>query len=109
LSLDVAIQAAVRTALVAELPAVLRELQDRQRLVSIRDLPVGHRTILEAEKAGEIVVYRRGKFSAVDEADFISWMKRAPATAKPSQPTDDVGELLELSRERRAKRGGRAA
>jgi hypothetical protein len=108
-SLDAAIQAAVRTALVAELPAVLRELQDRQRLISIRDLPVGHRTILEAEKAGEITVYRRGKYSAVDEAEFVAWVKRSPAPFKPRQPTDDVGELLELNRERRAKRGGKAA
>lgn len=107
MNLDAAIQAAVRMAIQTELPDVLAELGARQRLISIRELPVGYRTILEAEKAGEIAVYRRGKFSAVDEADFVAWMKRAPV--KPSPVVDEVGELLELNRERRAKRGGRAA
>jgi hypothetical protein len=52
-SLDAAIHAAVTAALVAEMPRVLRDLQERQRLISTRDLPVGHRTILEPKKMGK--------------------------------------------------------
>jgi hypothetical protein len=110
-SLDVAIRELVLGAVRDALPALLSEL-GRPRLISIRELPVSYRLVLEAERAGEIRVYRRGKFSAVDEAEFIQWVKLAPASAirKPEPaPVDDIEDLIAANEIRRTKRRGRAA
>jgi hypothetical protein len=108
-TLDEQIQELILRGVRDAVPTLLAEL-GRPRLLSIRELPVSYRLILEAEKAGEIRVYRRGKYSAVDEAEFIQWMKRAPTLdAEPAPPSDEVGALIDLNNSQRKRRGGRAA
>ncbi len=106
MSLDAAIRELVLGAVRDGLPVLLAEL-GRPRLISIRELPVSHRLVLDAERAGEIRIYRRAKFSAVDEAEFIAWVKRAPASAmrKPEPaPVDEIGELIAANESRRSRK-----
>jgi hypothetical protein len=109
MSLDAAIREIVLGAVRDALPELRAEL-GRPRLISIRELPVSHRLVLEAERAGEIRVYRRGKFSAVDEAEFTTWVKRAPACVvrkiEPAPVLDEIDEII-ASNDVRRKRGGR--
>jgi len=104
-SLDAAIRELVLSAVRDALPEVRAEF-GRPRLISIRELPVSHRLVLEAEHAGEIRVYRRGKLSVVDEAEFVAWMKRSATPTKPPQPTadDEIGELIAANVRRRKPR-----
>lgn len=108
MSLDIAIRELVLGAVRAALPELRAEL-GRPRLLSIRELPVSYRLVLEAERAGEIRVYRRGKFSAVDEAEFVAWVKRAvaPRRAANSEIADEIGEIIAATESRRARRARR--
>ena len=110
MSLDAVLRDAVRDALTAELPGLLAQLQGQPRMLPIKATPVSYRLILEAEKRGELTVFRVGKASLVDAAQLFDWIRRVGQERRTAAPTDAVGELLELDRERRAKRGkGRAA
>lgn len=111
MSLDTAIQAVVRAALEAELPAVLNELTRRSRMVPIKSAPIAYRAILKAENEGKLAVYRIGNSSFVDETELFAFV-RAEGVERRAQPvsaTDEIGALLEINQERRSKRGGRAA
>jgi hypothetical protein len=109
-SLEGAIGDALEAALRERLPALLAQLQIEARMLPIKAAPVSYRAILAAEKAGEIAVYRVGKASLVDTAELYAWIRQTGLTTPVEATPDDVGELLELDRERRAKRGkGRAA
>jgi hypothetical protein len=103
MNLDEAIHVSVLSAVRAALPELLAELQ-RPRLIPIRELPVSFRMVLAAEKAGEIQVYRKGKFSAVDEAEFVAWVKRV---AKPSA-ADEIADLVDSNRRRHRQRAAHA-
>jgi hypothetical protein len=108
--LEQALQEAVRAALAAELPPLLAQLQAQPRMLAIKATPVSYRLILDAEKRGELTVFRVGKASLVDAAQLFEWIRRVGQQRRTATPADAVGELLELDRERRAKRGkGRAA
>lgn len=110
MSLDRAIGDAIEAALRERLPAVLGQLATQARMLPIKSAPVSYRAILAAEKAREITVYRVGKASLVDTAELYAWIRQTGLTTPVEATPDDVGELLELDRERRAKRGkGRAA
>lgn len=111
MSLDVAVREAVRSALMAELPGVLAELREQSRLVPIKAAALPYRVILDAEKRGVLPVYRVGHSSFVDERELEAFIRaEGLRRSEPATPAADaVGELLELNRERRAKRGGRAA
>jgi len=85
----------------------------RGGLVPIKQAPVAYRTILDAERAGELVVYRRGKASFVDVTELEAWIRRAPTRpardTEPAPPPEDaVGELIALSNSRRQRRGSAA-
>jgi hypothetical protein len=109
--LDEALREAVRSALVAELPGVLAELRERSRLVPIKAASLPYRVILDAEKRGVLPVYRVGHSSFVDERELEALIRAEGLRREPERAAepDAVGELLELDRERRAKRKGRAA
>jgi len=77
----------------------------RCSLIPIKSAPVAYRAILEAERAGELKVYRKGKSSLVDVAELEAWIRRAPRPADAS-PADEVGELVAFNRGRR-RTGGR--
>jgi hypothetical protein len=110
LSLDAVLREAVRDALATELPAVLAHLHGEPRMLPIKETPVSYRLILEAEKRGELTVFRVGKASLVDASELFEWIRRAGCKqAAPATQPDAVGELLELDRARRAKRKGTSA
>jgi hypothetical protein len=103
-SLDAAIADAIEAGLRERLPALLAELGQRSRLISIDELPVSPRLVRAAAKRGEIKIYTAGKFRAVDEAEFFAWVKRG---ATKSEPKDEADDLIQFAQGRR--RGGRAA
>lgn len=104
--LEAAAEAGARRAL------ELAPAESRSSLIPIKRAPVAYRAILEAERAGELTVYRRGKASLVDLAELESWIRRSPRAAdvRPAQ-SDEAGELIAFNRSRRgparAKRSAR--
>ncbi|APU89275.1 hypothetical protein Rctr16k_14 [Virus Rctr16k] len=71
----------------------------------VKAAPIPYRAILDAERAGELVVYRRGKSSFVRRDELEAWIARAPR--RSSTPRDEVAEVIALNAERRT-RGGRS-
>ena len=102
------LDAAIRHALfggVSELAAALRAELDRPRMVPVKEAPVAYRAILEAERAGELTVYRVGHTSLVDEQELFAWVRRTGAKPPPKEaPADEIGELIALSDRRRVGR-----
>jgi hypothetical protein len=110
LSVEETIRALVVGALRDALPELRAEL-GRPRMLPIKKTPVAYRAILAAEQRGELTVYRIGHSSLVDEADLHEWIRRVgvPRPEQPAAPSDEIGELIELGDERRARRGRRKA
>lgn len=95
-----------------ELAARLREELGRPRMILLDDAPVARRIVLDAERAGELPIYRVGQARLLDESELYAWIRRtgaprrAPAVpAVPAEPADEVGELIALGDERRRRRG----
>ncbi len=104
MSLDATIREALDAAAREVFPALLAELGQRARLISIDELPVSPRLVKAAARRGEIKIYVKGRFRAVDEHEFFTWVKRG-SSAKPA-PKDEADELIELAHERRRHAGG---
>lgn len=80
------------------LPEIRAELA-RPRMLPIKEAPVAYRAILEAEKRGELKVYRVGHASLVDEAELHAWIRRAGSTLE--RPDDEAERIIELNSRRR--------
>jgi hypothetical protein len=109
MSLEVELQAVVLAA-VRGAAAELRAELGRPRMVPIKETVVAYRAILEAERTGELRVYRVGHASLVDEAEFYEWIRRVGASRAeppPVEQTDEVGELIEIADRRRRASGRR--
>jgi hypothetical protein len=109
MSLEAEISAVVLAAVRGAVADVRAEL-GRPRLVPIKETVVAYRAILEAERAGELQVYRIGHASLVDEGELYDWIRRTGAAReKPRQvePSDEIAELIEIG-DRRRRTGGRA-
>jgi hypothetical protein len=91
-----------------ELVALVRAEVGRSRLLPIRETPVSSRRILEAERAGELQVYRVGHTALVDEAELHAWIKRT-GTQVATTGADPIAELVSANDARRRRGGGRAA
>jgi len=78
------------------------------RLTPIKSAKIAYRLILEAEKKGELRVYRRGHASFVDDDELDAWIRRAAIVTTevvaPIEPTDDIGELIAMNNARRRPR-----
>lgn len=70
-------------------------------LIPIKQAPVAYRALLDAERAGELRIYRRGKASLVDAAELEAWIRRAPRPAPAAPGVDEAGELIAFNRTRR--------
>jgi hypothetical protein len=109
MSIEAEIQSVVLAA-VRGVAAELRAELGRRRMLPIKETPVSYRAILEAERAGELRVFRVGHASLVDEAELYEWIRRAGAARAKPQPDhrpDEVGELIEIGDRRRRASGGR--
>jgi hypothetical protein len=103
-SLDDAFHAVVLR-LAPELVAAVRAELARSRMVPIKEAPVAYRAILDGERRGEIVVYRVGHASFVDETELYAWIKRIGVAAKAEPtPVDEIGELIAANSRRSQKR-----
>jgi hypothetical protein len=110
MSLEAEISAVVLAA-VRDAAVELRAELGRPRLVPIKETVVAYRTILEAERAGDLQVYRVGHASLVDEAELYAWIRRTGAARrepKQSEPSDEIGQLIAIG-DRRRRTGGRRA
>lgn len=105
MTIDAALTALIEAAAEAGARRALEALPPERRggLVPIREAPVAYRAILEAEHAGELRVYRRGKASFVDRDQLEEWIRRAPSGTAEPEP-DEVAELIELHHRRRRRR-----
>lgn len=94
---------------VPELVAALLAHVERPRMLPIKEAPIAYRLILDAEKAGELTVFRVGHASFVDEAELFSYIKRAGVSCKPlAEPVgDDIDALIHSGDERRARKAGK--
>jgi hypothetical protein len=108
------IEAEIHSVVLAAIRGAAAELRaelGRPRLVPIKETVVAYRAILEAERAGELQVYRVGHASLVDEAELYEWIRRTGAArAKPAavEEPDAIGELIAIG-DRRRRTGGRRA
>lgn len=94
----------------AKVAAAARDQLGRPRMLPIKDAPVSYRRLLEAERAGELRIYRVGHASLVDEVELFDWIKRSGARVAMSpepEPADEIGALVEMNDVRRARAGGR--
>jgi hypothetical protein len=74
-------------------------------LVPLRKAGVSYRGLLAAAKAGEIQIHRRGKAAFVDRNELDAWIRAGGSTAKKREP-DDIGELIDITHQRRRRRAG---
>ena len=95
--LEAAAEAGARRALEQAAP------EARCSMIPIKQAPVAYRALLDAERAGELRIYRKGKASLVDVAELEAWIRRAPRAADAPAPADEAGELIAFNRERRTK------
>ena len=102
MSLDAALRSAVLE-LVPEFAASVRAEFERPRLVPIKSAPVAYRAILDAERHGELAVYRVGHASFVDEAELFAWIRRVGVPKVEPEQRDTVGELIALGDARRRR------
>jgi hypothetical protein len=103
----VSIDASVRDAmlgLVPEVVAAVRAELERPRLLPIKSAPVAYRAILDAERRGELAVFRVGHASFVDEAELFAWIRRVGTPKPESEQRDAVAELIALGDARRNRR-----
>jgi hypothetical protein len=86
--------------------AELRAELGRPRMLPIKSCGVPYRQVLDAEKRGELVVYRVGNASLVDEGELYAWIRKTGVRREVEKqgPSDEIGELIEMGdRRRRAK------
>jgi hypothetical protein len=93
---------------VPDVVAAVRKELERPRLIPIKDAPVAYRAILDAERRGELVVYRVGHGSFVDESELFAWIRRVGVPKAEPEQRDAVGELIALGDARRERRGARS-
>lgn len=73
------------------------EAEHRSKLVRIKEAKVSYRSILDAEKAGELQVYRRGKDAFVNEDELDAWIMASHPTMKvvaSSPVVDEVAAII---------------
>src|SRR5690606_16115450 len=88
-----------------ELAARLREELGGPRRIPLAEAPVARRTVLDAERAGELSIYRTGQARLLDESELYAWIRRTGAPRRaPAEPADEVGELIAIGDERRRRR-----
>jgi hypothetical protein len=104
----VSIEATFRSALlelVPEIVAAVRAELGHPRMRPIKETPISYRRILDAERAGELHVYRIGHAALVDESELYDWIrKKGVEVERTDEPADEIGELISLGDQRRRVR-----
>lgn len=104
MSLEEAIRSFVADAVKQAAPLLRAELE-RPKMLPIKETPVAYRALLDAERRGELTIYRVGHASLVDEVELYEWIRRTGVGRAPeAEPVDETAKLIELGDARRRRR-----